>query len=499
MGRLRERIANSLEVLEHLNRRIKVQLVIFSVVFVFSVSVMALHYMQLPTELFGIGRYTVTVQLPQAAGLYKKGNVLYRGVDVGEIKDVRLTTTGAEAVLSLKTGIDIPADLTAEVHSVSAVGEQYVALLPRTGAGPILKNGSVIPAERTSTPPDINSLLAATVRGLNAIPRDNLKTVVDEGYVAFGGLGPELSRLIKGSTTLASDARKNLDAILTLIDGSKPLLESQTKSAAAIHAWASHLATVTSELRNNDSAVAGLLQRGAPAAEEARQLVERLQPTLPIVLANLVSIGQVGVTYRDNLEALLVELPEGTADVQGILVADKDVKSPYAGGYLSFNLNLNSPPPCTTGFLPAQQQRAASYQDAPDIPGGNFYCRIPQDSPLTAVRGARNLPCETRPGKRAATVKLCESDEPYVPLNDGFNWRGDPNATYTGQSVPQLDPVKPPPGAGPEPPPIAAVQYDPATGMYVGPDGHMYAQHDLARGANKEKTWQSMLTPPVKN
>jgi phospholipid/cholesterol/gamma-HCH transport system substrate-binding protein len=195
---------------------------------------------------------------------------------------------------------------------------------------------------------------------------------------------------------------------------------------------------------------------------------------------------------------LLVELPEGAADIQGIMVADKDVKSPYAGGSLSFNLNLNSPPPCTTGFLPAQQLRAASYQDAPDIPAGNFYCRIPQDSPLTGVRGARNLPCETRPGKRAATVKLCESDEPYVPLNDGFNWRGDPNATYTGQSVPQVDPVKPPPGAGLEPPPIAAVQYDPATGMYVGPDGHMYAQHDLARGANKEKTWQSMLTPPVK-
>jgi phospholipid/cholesterol/gamma-HCH transport system substrate-binding protein len=499
MGRLSGRVANSLEILERLSRQIKIQLAIFSVVFVFSVSVMVFHYMQAPTELFGIGRYTVTVQLPQAAGLYKKGNVVYRGVEVGEIKDVRLTTTGAEAVLSLKRGIDIPADLSAEVHSVSAVGEQYVALLPRTGAGPVLTNGSVIPADRTSTPPDINSLLAATVRGLNAIPGDNLKAVVDDGYVAFAGLGPDLSRLIKGSTTLASDARKNLDPILTLIDGSKPLLDSQIESSDAIHAWASHLATVTSELRNKDSAVAGLLQRGAPAADEARKLVERLQPTLPIVLANLVSIGQVGITYRDNLEALLVELPDGTAVIQGTLVADKDTKSPYAGDYLSFNLNLNMPPPCTTGFLPAQQRRAASYQDAPDVPAGNFYCRIPQDSPLTAVRGARNLPCETRPGKRAATVKLCESDEPYIPLNDGFDWRGDPNGTYTGQRVPQLDPVKPPPGAGPEPPPIAAVQYDPATGMYVGPDGHMYAQHDLARGANKEKTWQSMLTPPVKN
>ena len=57
------------------------------------------------------------------------------------------------------------------------------------------------------------------------------------------------------------------------------------------------------------------------------------------------------------------------------------------------------------------------------------------------VRGARNLPCETVPGKRAPTVKLCESNESYVPLNDGFNWKGgDPNATLSGQAISQLPP-----------------------------------------------------------
>lgn len=56
---------------------------------------------------------------------------------------------------------------------------------------------------------------------------------------------------------------------------------------------------------------------------------------------------------------------------------------------------------------------------------------MPQDSPFN-VRGARNIPCETVPGKRAPTVKLCESDEPYLPLNDGYNWKGDPNATVPG-------------------------------------------------------------------
>ena len=97
------------------------------------------------------------------------------------------------------------------------------------------------------------------------------------------------------------------------------------------------------------------------------------------------------------------------------------------------------------------------------------------------VRGVRNIPCETKPGKRAPTVEMCESDEQYVPLNDGLNWKGDPNATLSGQGVPQyapgLDPRLPPPRTGTASRPGAAVAppvsvpYDPATGDYIGPDG----------------------------
>ena len=109
------------------------------------------------------------------------------------------------------------------------------------------------------------------------------------------------------------------------------------------------------------------------------------------------------------------------------------------------------------------------------------------------MRGARNIPCETVPGKRAPTAKMCESNEQYVPLNDGNNWKGDPNATLSGQDIPQLPPGSPPAAA---PPPIPAAQYDPATGTYIGPDGHQYTQSDLAQTAPKDKTWQSMLVPP---
>jgi phospholipid/cholesterol/gamma-HCH transport system substrate-binding protein len=481
----------------HLDRRVKIQLAIFTVIALVALAVMSLHFVKLPAMLFGVGRYTVKMQLPEAGGLYGTGNVTYRGSEVGRVQSVRLSDTGVEAVLSLKSGIPIPSDLKAEVHSQSAIGESYVELLPRNGTSPPLKDGDLIRLADTSVPPDINGLLSAANTALGAIPHDNLKTVIDESYTAVGGLGPELSRLIMGSSNLAIDARKNLDPLVALIDQAQPVLDSQTHTSDAIADWAAHLSTATTELQSHDEAVAGVVDKTGPALGDARQLIERLQPTLPILLANLVSVGQVALTYQNDIEQLLVVFPMAINAEQAGIMGNLNTKQAYHGQYLSFNLNLNLPPPCLTGFLPAQEQRIPTFEDYPQRAAGDLYCRVPQDSWLN-VRGARNTPCETVPGKRAPTVKMCESREQYVPLNEGANWKGDPNATLSGQGIPQLPPGTPPAGAPPPAaePPIAAAQYDPATGTYVRPDGRQYTRSDLAQTAPKNKTWQSMLLPP---
>lgn len=482
----------------HLPRRVAIQMATITTGTLVAVSVMAFHYMGLPNYLFGVGYYRVTLHLPTAGGLYANGNVTYRGTEVGRVESVALTNTGVDAVLSLKSGVPIPADLDAEVHSQTAIGEQFVALRPRNGNGPVLKDGDQIPVDRTSVPPDINSLLAATNRGIQAIPHDNLKTVIDEGYTAVGGLGPELSRLVKGTTALAIDARKNLDALITLTDQSQPVLDSQTKTSGAIAAWAANIATVTGELKSQDAAVSQGLDDGPAAADASRGLLDRLQPSLPILLNNLVSLDNVGITYNHNLEQLLVLLPQGISILQGAGLANRNTTRAYRGGFLSFNLNLNLPPACLTGFLPPQQQRTPSDTDYPARPAANMYCRVPQDSPFN-VRGARNIPCETKPGKRAPTAGMCESNENYIPLNDGYNWKGDPNSTLSGQPIPQpftATTTTPATAPAANPPPVPVAQYDPNTGTYLAPDGHFYTQTDLARKTdNKHRTWQDMILP----
>jgi len=189
---------------------------------------------------------------------------------------------------------------------------------------------------------------------------------------------------------------------------------------------------------------------------------------------------------------VLVLEPQLVASLQGALLANRNSRRATPGLYVSFNLNLNLPPPCTTGFLPTDQLLAPAAETTADLPPGDLYCRIPQDS-WNVVRGNRNYPCLNRPGKRAPTARMCASDEEYVPLNEGFNWKGDQNATLSGQAIPQLPPT-PPAGAPTPVAPVAVAQYDPNTGEYVGPDGKIYTQAELGN-QTEGRTWQSMMVP----
>jgi phospholipid/cholesterol/gamma-HCH transport system substrate-binding protein len=489
-----------------LTRAVWTQLAILAAVAVIACSIMAFGFVNVPA-LLGIGRYDVTVDLPATGGLYPTSVVTYRGTEVGRVTSVDVTRDGVRAELKLISAILVPSDVSAAVHSRSAVGEQFLELTPTRGTpadAPTLRDGDVIGEGRVSIPPDIGSLLDDTNTALQAIPQENLRTVVEEASKAVAGLGPELSRIVDGSTSLAIEAGKTKDPITQLIDQSPAVLNSQVQTEDSIETWARRMAIITGQLEARDTAFAGLLEAGGPALNEGRALFDRVAPALPLLLANMVSLGDIAITYRSDIEQLLVLFPQGTAVMSGIALANSGTKQDYRGIYLDFNLNLNLPPPCNTGFLPVQQQRSPAVTDAPERPAGELYCRVPQDSTLN-VRGARNIPCETKPGKRAPTAAMCESDENYVPLNDGFNWKGDQNATLSGQAVPQPRTGTPaaaaeaagvPPPAAPPPGAIAAAEYDPATGTYVGPDGKTYTQSNLARGASKDQTWQSMLLPP---
>jgi virulence factor Mce-like protein len=392
-----------------LSRFVRIQLGIFAIVGTIGVIAMVLFYIQAPT-LLGIGRMTVTLELPAAGGLYRFSNVTYRGVQVGKVTGVALTANGAKATLSLGSSPKIPANLQADVLSVSAVGEQYVDLRPRTDSAPYLHNGSVIAMRDTTIPQAVGPMLDQVNALIKSLPKDKIGQLLDESFQAFNGAGYDLGSLSDSTSRISADANSVVDRTRTLTEDTGPLLDSQAKTADSVRTWARSLAGISDVLVNDDSRLRTLLQNGPGAADEASRLLEQIKPTLPVLLANLTTIGQIGVTYHPSLEQLLVLLPPSVA------YRDTAASFNHPDGWSKgdFAITVDDPPICTVGFMPPSQWRSPSDTSDIDTPDG-LYCKLPQDSPL-AVRGARNYPCMGHPGKRAPTVEICNSDKPYMPL-----------------------------------------------------------------------------------
>lgn len=393
-----------------LSKMVRYQLITFAVVTVISVAVIAVQYMKLHA-MAGIGRTTVDLVLPTGAGLYKKANVSYRGVDIGVVDGLHLDRGTVVATLTLDSSTTVPADLDVEVHSRSAIGEQYVELLPRSDSAPYLADGDVIPADRASVPTSTDALVHTLSTGLTDIPSEDLRTVVDESGTAFRNIGGDLQRTIDSLSAFIGTAQENLEPTRALIDGVGPLLDTQTRTADSIRGWSGYLSAITTSVAEHDSPVRGLLDRGGPAAAELHRLNTAIAPTLPRALANLDSVADVAAVYHLSIEQLLVVYPRMAAAVQSVVLG-----APEGMGNLDFNLDANAPPPCLTGFVPPEQRRSAD-DSALTTSAEPLYCAVPQNDPSVA-RGARNYPCAEFPDRRAASVDACRSEEGYVPLGE---------------------------------------------------------------------------------
>ena len=107
-----------------LTRFIKFQLVLFAILTVLAIAVLGGYYLRVPS-LVGVGQYKLYAELPRSGGLYATANVTYRGTQIGKVTAVEPSETGARATMSIDDRHKIPADATANVHSVSASASSF--------------------------------------------------------------------------------------------------------------------------------------------------------------------------------------------------------------------------------------------------------------------------------------------------------------------------------------------------------------------------------------
>ena len=512
-----------------LTRFIKFQLILFAILTILAIAVLGGYYLRVPS-LVGIGQYKLYAELPRSGGLYATANITYRGTQIGKVTAIEPTERGARATMSIDDRYKIPVDATANVHSVSAIGEQYLDLVSTGNPGQYLTDGQTI--TEGTVPSEVGPALDSANRGLAVLPKEKIDSLLTETSKAVGGLGPALQRLGDGTTNLAQGFQENLPQLNDIITNATPILQSQVDSGDAIEQWARNLNILAAQSAAEDQSLRSGLQQAPPTLDQVSALFSDVRESLPQTLANLAVVIDLLKRYHKGLEQTLVIAPQGVSIAQAGLIFAPE-------GLLHFGLSINQPPPCLTGFVPASQWRSPADTSIAPLPSGT-YCKIPKDV-QNVVRGARNYPCMDVPGKRAASPKECRSNEPYIPL--GTNpWYGDPNQIVNCPApAARCDqPVKPgyvipapsvnsgmnplpadrlPPGGSPQPvsdpltppnqgsvqcsgqqpnpctytPAPGSAVYSPQSGEVVGPDGVKYSVSNSKNPG--DDGWKDMLAP----
>lgn len=293
-----------------LTRFIKTQLVMFGVLTVIALLVLGWYFLRLPT-LAGIGQYELKADLPSSGGLYATANVTYRGgITIGRVTEVEPTENGVRATMSISDKYKIPpADATANVHSVSAVGEQYLDLVSDGNPGQYFSAGQTI--TKSTVPEEIGPALDAANKGLAALPADKIPVLLNETAQAVGGLGPALQRLVDGTQAIVTDFKTNIQDVNDIIQNSAPIVDSQVNSGDAIQRWAANLDTITTQTAQQDQALRDGLRQAAPTADAVNAVFSDVRESLPQTLANLEIILDMLKRYHKGVEQSLVLLPQG--------------------------------------------------------------------------------------------------------------------------------------------------------------------------------------------
>jgi virulence factor Mce-like protein len=329
-----------------ITRKTKLQLIAFAVVALLGMSYLGFKYVGLDRVILGSG-YDVAADFKDSGGIFVNAEVTYRGVAVGRVSDMKLIDDGVRVVLTMKPGADkIPADTKAVVATRSAVGEQYVLLQPEDDKGPYLKDGSIIPKNRTSIPVPVEQLLLNMDKLVGSLDQENLRIVVNELGQAFAGSGDDLGRLIDNGNLLLARAEQSLPQTLKLITDGQTVLNTQNANRSAIQSWAADLRLVTDTLVDVDPDLRQLVVNAPDAAAAIQQLVNDAGPGLGSLVRNLDILNKVTIPRLDGVEQMLVTYPDVVSGGFTVVRNDSGVMRAHFG----FVLNADDPHACISGY-----------------------------------------------------------------------------------------------------------------------------------------------------
>ncbi len=351
---------------------------VVSIVVLALIFLIAFDFKKLP----GIAHnYTVTAQFADAAGLTPGSDVRIAGLTVGTVSKVKLDGDKVLVTMSIGGDVTIPLNATAAISLKTILGTKSV-VIRAVGPGRYMKNGGVIPLDRTEIPFEIYQTANATVDLLTNVNGNQL----NEAFKAIAGIAADPNRNVAGTLKGAAKVLGTLgahseslntvlskgDEILTSLDASAPNIQtiiSQLNTVMGV--LAQRRAVVQSLLRNTDELAAelgGVLRNKRPDLDT---ILNDLHSTLALVDANLAQVEEALKLIGPSSEAFARIVYRGRWAGICIMALQASVIPPLPAIDIGTGGAAGSPVDC------AAASAGATNIVAPEMPSG-----APQWSPL---------------------------------------------------------------------------------------------------------------------
>ncbi|HCA85576.1 MAG TPA: ABC transporter substrate-binding protein [Streptomyces sp.] len=224
----------------------------------------------------------ITARFDRAVGVYAGSDLRVLGVKVGTVDAVRPRGEQVEVTLRLDEGVRVPAKAHAAVVTPSIVSDRYIQLAPAYTGGPQIADSSVIPADRTATPMEVDELYESITEVSEALGPDGansegaLSELLDTGAKNLDGNGEEIGDTIEAFGKAAKTLNGSSDDFFGTV---------------------AHLQSFTTMLKKNDRKVRTAQERLAEAAGFLGDDKEELGAAL----AELgTALGRVKTFIEDN-------------------------------------------------------------------------------------------------------------------------------------------------------------------------------------------------------
>ncbi len=265
---------------------------------------------------------TITAYFPTATAIYPGDDVRVSGMKVGTIASIQPQGTQAKLVMHVDRNVPIPADAKAVIVAQNLVAARYVQLTPAyRSSGPTMRDGAVIPVERTAVPVEWDEvkdqlMRLATELGPNSkVSTPSVARFIDSAADALGGgNGEKLRQTLAQLSGVARILANGSGNLVDIIKNLQAFVSALRDSNVQIVQFNNRLATFTGVLDDNKSDLDAALTDLSSAVGEVQRFIAGSREQTSEQVARLADLTQILVDNKMSLKNVLHVTPNALAN-----------------------------------------------------------------------------------------------------------------------------------------------------------------------------------------